>query len=413
MTPGESARGAEMVPGPYYDVLPRGVTADERARIDAAVPELKPRVKEILAEARVLVEEEGLEALSMRRLATRLGVRAPSLYKHLADKQALLDGLIAEALREQGDIMRAAAEGAEDPLVALVAEFRAWALEHPAMHELCTAEPLDRGPLVQAAVIYSGDPLRRVMQDDYEGAMVVWAFARGLVDLEIKGRLPPAFPADVIWKGGIARLREREHRRPVAPAEPGSINPQPEEYGGLVVPLTPRAREIVTVARKILEERGLEAMSMRVIAAELGVAAPSLYKHLPDKQALINAMLADALREQGDIARAALEGSDDPIADVMGKYRQWALDHPELYRLNMSGPLDRGPHVRSAELYGSVPLREAVRGDVISGVSIWAFAHGLVDLELKDRVPDCYDLDGLWARGIGALRSSTDASAAS
>jgi AcrR family transcriptional regulator len=412
MSTGSSTQGTELVPGPY-DVLPRGVTADERAQIDAAVPELKPRVKEIVAEARVLVEEEGLEALSMRRLATRLGVRAPSLYKHVADKQALLDALIAEALREQGDLMRKAVDGADDPLVALVTQFRLWALEHPALHELCTAERLDPGPLVQAAVLYSGDPLRRAMQDDYDGAMVVWAFARGLVDLETKGRLPPAFPADVIWEGGVGRLRRREDRRPVPKVDPDAIDPNPLEYGGVVVPLTPRAREIVTVARKILEERGIEAMSMRVIAAELGVAAPSLYKHLPDKQALINAMLADALREQGDLARAAIEGAEDQVAAVMGAYRQWALDHPELYRLNMSGPLDRGPHVRSAELYGSIALREAVQHDAIAGISIWAFAHGLVDLELKGGVRDCYDLDALWARGIAALRASADGPAAS
>jgi AcrR family transcriptional regulator len=395
------------------DAQPRGVTADDRAEIEAAVPCLKPRVREILAEARALLEEEGLDALSMRRLATRLGVRAPSLYKHLADKQALLNGLIAEALREQGDLMRAAVEEADDPLVALVAEYRAWALEHPAMHELCTAEPLDAGPLVHAAALYSGDPLRRAMHDDYEGAVVVWAFAHGLVDLEMRGRLPPAFPADIIWARGIARLRQREDHRPEPVVEPGSINPQPHEYGGLVVPLTPRAKEIVSVARRILEERGIEAMSMRVIAAELGVAAPSLYKHLPDKQALINAMLADALREQGDVARAAAADAPDPLVAVMRAYRQWALDHPELYRLNMSGPLDRAPHVRSAELYGSVPLRDAVGGDPVAGVSIWAFGHGLVDLELKDRVPGHYELEALWARGIAALRTSTDAPDAS
>lgn len=407
----ETNRTAPVAAG--YDALPPGVTADDRDELYAAVPELKPRVREILTEARVLVEEEGLEALSMRRLATRLGVRAPSLYKHLADKQALLDALIAEGLREQGDLMRAAAESAEDPLLALVSEFRAWALEHPAMHELCTAQRLDPGPLVQAAVLYSGDPLRHAMCHDLDGAMVIWAFARGLVDLETKGRLPPAFPADVIWEGGIARLRRREDLGPLPPVDPATIDPNPLQYGGLVVPLTPRAREIVTVGRKILEERGIEAMSMRVIAAELGVAAPSLYKHLPDKQALINAMLADALREQGDIARAAKVGAEDPLGAVMAAYRRWALDHPELYRLNMSGPLDRGPHVRSAELYGSIALREAVHGDVIAGVSIWAFGHGLVDLELKGAVRACYDLDELWARGIAALRSSADVPAAS
>jgi AcrR family transcriptional regulator len=49
--------------------------------------------------------------------------------------------------------------------------------------------------------------------------------------------------------------------------------------------LTPRAREIVAAARAILEEGGPEALSMRAIAERLGIRAPSLYKHVPDREA--------------------------------------------------------------------------------------------------------------------------------
>lgn len=48
----------------------------------------------ILAEARVLLNEEGLEGLTLRKLATRLQVRAPSLYWHFADKAALMSALL-------------------------------------------------------------------------------------------------------------------------------------------------------------------------------------------------------------------------------------------------------------------------------------------------------------------------------
>ena len=49
--------------------------------------ELSPRAREIVAAARELLEAEG--SVSMRRLADRLGIKAPSLYKHLRDKGAL------------------------------------------------------------------------------------------------------------------------------------------------------------------------------------------------------------------------------------------------------------------------------------------------------------------------------------
>ncbi|BAK67936.1 TetR family transcriptional regulator [Sphingobium sp. SYK-6] len=52
---------------------------------------------QIVAEAFRLLQEEGLESLSMRRLAARLDVQAPALYWHVADKAELL-GLMAGAI---------------------------------------------------------------------------------------------------------------------------------------------------------------------------------------------------------------------------------------------------------------------------------------------------------------------------
>ena len=46
-------------------------------------------------------------------------------------------------------------------------------------------------------------------------------------------------------------------------------------------PLTPRARQIVAVARELLEQEGAGALTMRRLGARLGIRASSLYKHLP------------------------------------------------------------------------------------------------------------------------------------
>ena len=54
----------------------------------------------LVAEALALVQEEGLEALSMRRLADRLNVKAASLYWHVRDRRELLE-LLAESILEQ------------------------------------------------------------------------------------------------------------------------------------------------------------------------------------------------------------------------------------------------------------------------------------------------------------------------
>ena len=69
---------------------------------DKKVPRQKLTCEKVLAEALLLVDAEGLEALSMRRLAERLGVKAMSLYNHVANKEAVIDGLVELVVAEMG-----------------------------------------------------------------------------------------------------------------------------------------------------------------------------------------------------------------------------------------------------------------------------------------------------------------------
>ena len=105
--------------------------------------------------------------------------------------------------------------------------------------------------------------------------------------------------------------------------------------------LTPRAREVVDAARELLEAEGLEALSMRRLGEHLGIRAPSIYKHLPDKQALENALISAGFEEQADAFEAALRGADDPLGALATAYRAFAAEHPHLYRLMTERPLDR------------------------------------------------------------------------
>jgi AcrR family transcriptional regulator len=67
-------------------------------------PGAKPRPplnrEQVLAAAIRLADEQGLEAVSMRRLGERLGVEAMSLYNHVANKDSLLDGMEDAVLGE-------------------------------------------------------------------------------------------------------------------------------------------------------------------------------------------------------------------------------------------------------------------------------------------------------------------------
>lgn len=87
----------------------------------------------VVAAAAGLADEVGLENVTMGSLAERLGVRAPSLYKHI-DGQADINHRIATlALVEVGDALRDALQGraGRDALSAAGHTLRAYATEHP------------------------------------------------------------------------------------------------------------------------------------------------------------------------------------------------------------------------------------------------------------------------------------------
>ncbi len=171
--------------------------------------------------------------------------------------------------------------------------------------------------------------------------------------------------------------------------------------------LSPRAREIVAAARMLLERDGPDGLSMRRLAAELGLRAPSLYEHVADKRALENAMISQAFVEQGEATREALDAATaaggDPIEAIGGAFRRFALEHPHLYRL-MTERLDRAALAPGAEQFAGQALRDAVGGDLTRARVLWAFAHGMVMLELNQRLPEGADADEIWAAGLRALR---------
>jgi AcrR family transcriptional regulator len=171
-------------------------------------------------------------------------------------------------------------------------------------------------------------------------------------------------------------------------------------------PLTPRAREIVAAAREILEADGLEGLTMRRIGDRLGIRAPSLYKHFPDKAALEAAIISAAFEEQAGVFEDAVEGSADPLADLAAAYRSHARAHPHLYRLMTDRELRRDLLVPDVEARAGRPIYLAAGEDADRARAAWAFAHGMALLELTNRFPPGADIDAAWAAGIAAFRPS-------
>ena len=201
-----------------------------------------------------------------------------------------------------------------------------------------------------------------------------------------------------------------------------------------------RGREVVAAGRRLLEEEGVEALTMRRLADRVGIRAPSLYKHLPDKAALEAAIIATGLEEAAAAFEAAVEGAGDGrsaeardgeaggpgeaaagaadaggdgagkdagggLAALAAAYRRFALEHPHLYRLMNNGPLPREHLPPGLEERTAAPVLR-VAGSQARARAVWAFAHGMVMLELDHRFPPDADLDAAWQAGIAAFQQS-------
>jgi AcrR family transcriptional regulator len=175
-------------------------------------------------------------------------------------------------------------------------------------------------------------------------------------------------------------------------------------HGSPGLPLTPRVREIVTTALGLLEEQGAEALTMRRLAERLGIRAPSLYKHLSGKGQLETAVIAVGFEDLAAALEGAAAEGADRLAGLGAAYRGFALGRPHLYRLMTERPLDRDQLPPGLEDRAAAPLVVAFGGDPDRARAAWAFAHGMIMLELNGRFPPGADLDAAWQAGLAAFR---------
>ncbi len=145
---------------------------------------------------------------------------------------------------------------------------------------------------------------------------------------------------------------------------------------------------ILSAALSLLETQGPQGLTMRSLAAALGLRASSLYRYYPDREALEAALADEGSRLLGAALREASEGQ--PAAEALRRashaYLTFARARPDLYSLMhaprppaLAGP---GPakDVRNLvlDLVGGLSGRP---DDTAAAVAFWAFLHGFAQLE--------------------------------
>ena len=161
-----------------------------------------PRARQIIDTARVLLEAVGSEGLTMRRLADKLGIRAPSLYKHVNGRPALELALVEIGLDETGLAMHAAVEGSNgEPVSDLLGAYRAMGRANPELYRLITASSFPRAGLLPGLEAWAGEPFFLAVGEPYL-AQALWSFAHGTLILELDRRFLDGSNLDQTWHAG-------------------------------------------------------------------------------------------------------------------------------------------------------------------------------------------------------------------
>ena len=164
----------------------------------------------VVERAAQIVDEHGLEALSLSRLAADLGVAPPSLYKHVSGMSDLVRGVSVRAVDELGDHLAASVMGLAGPdaLRALADAYRGFAHAHPGLYPM-TQVPTETSdgslsPLRSSAaqrtvaIVTAALAGYRIPEDRIIDAVrMTRASLHGFVDIEVRGGFAMDAPIDV------------------------------------------------------------------------------------------------------------------------------------------------------------------------------------------------------------------------
>jgi AcrR family transcriptional regulator len=150
----------------------------------------------VVGAAAELADAEGLEGLTLARIARAVGVRTPSLYNHVGSLEDVRRRVALVALREIGDALRDAAVGRarDDALVAMAHAYRSYARAHPGRYAATQRAPAAEDEELRTVASRAVDVLLAVLggygiegEDAIHAARAVRSALHGFVTLEAGG----------------------------------------------------------------------------------------------------------------------------------------------------------------------------------------------------------------------------------
>jgi AcrR family transcriptional regulator len=173
------------------------------------------------------------------------------------------------------------------------------------------------------------------------------------------------------------------------------------------------AAALLAAAERAIQEDGVDALSVRRVAADVGTTTRAVYSVFGSKDGLVAALAARAfevLREELE----ALPVTDDPAADLVAAglmFRRFAAGHPSLFALGFQRPLPVAARRTASDALDVLQLRLRRLGDAgrLGGRTVEgatqqfnALCEGLAVVELRGPHP----LGGgeeMWRQALSAL----------
>lgn len=142
-----------------------------------------------------IIETQGVAALSMRTLAGSLGIKAPSLYDHVKNRDQVIAMVQSAGLESFGEGFLNAGESIDDK----VQFYRRWAHQNRNLYPIVFQQKLHRGLITPGLESKVLGYVVEAAGGSHVRARAIWSQLHGLVDLELQGRLPDDADMDKTW----------------------------------------------------------------------------------------------------------------------------------------------------------------------------------------------------------------------
>lgn len=189
-----------------------------------------------------------------------------------------------------------------------------------------------------------------------------------------------------IWRPSLAPVRKPAYR-------PDMKSPAPFHHGDL-------KNALIAGALEAIAEGGAEAVQLRALAKDIGVAHPAVYRHFADRDALVRAALAQGYRNLVAHIPSGKRGASLDLAALGAAYAKFAFANPRLF-LTMTGPRlatsERDPDLETAIESSFAPIIAAIEAGQAAGrfdqgkpralaVYFWAALQGVLTQIIHGRI---------------------------